>query len=710
MRWNNKNSLNLTFGIRTKLLVCFLSLFIISFIIWGYIAFTNLDKVGTSAKQRFFSFGNNASEICSIALENVAKELMRNEAQHAAERIKNYLSSKSEVEYVDIMQDTSLLNIAFRPFSGTGYTYIYEEKNIYDLDSALTQSSITNKNVLNDQIYWLNLSYEKDGMFCGRYYWKNSNGREQERFIYIMPLGGTKYFASLDETKYLTQGGGRLMVAASLDTDEFIAPSRKIYDSIASVSSNAGQYIDRQKKILQTVSLVSAFCMLIFAGGIASLVARRITRPILALAEGSKIIAQGNFNHRLKIQTGDEIEKLSMQFNKMAATLEKSYDELEQRIEERTKSERRRSSQLRLVNEVGRGISSILSIDKLLSHVVDSISRSFNFYNINIFTIEPNSGKLILKASTRGQRGNITIGSPLDKNSLVWQAIESGELTVINNSKFSSSQDQSELKCEVAVPISIGAEIFGVMDIENIEQNNLDEIDFFTMQTLADQIAVAIKNASLYEETRELAILEERNRLAREIHDTLAQGLVAIILQIEASEQTLSEDLADARKHMDRARSLPRECLAEARRSVWALHPQTTEQPSSLVENLRYEINNFTSDTGIRVNINILGKIQQLYPDIESTLLRICKESLNNVAKHAKASQVGVSLIFGKEMVKLGIHDNGVGFDPKGTRNSNSFGLISMRERAQLLGGSLRIKSEEGMGTLIEISVPTNGR
>jgi len=272
--------------------------------------------------------------------------------------------------------------------------------------------------------------------------------------------------------------------------------------------------------------------------------------------------------------------------------------------------------------------------------------------------------------------------------------------------KYISVQELPDTRSELAVPIKIGTEILGVLDVQSIELDAFDEIDLFTVQTLGDQVAIAVENARLYQETREMAVLEERNRMAREIHDTLAQGFTGIVLQLEAAEQALGEDVTDAQVHLDRARRLARESLTEARRSVWALRPQTLEQ-LSLTKTLRQEVRKFIHESGVKANFNTSGKRRVLLPDVENALLRICQESLTNVKKHAQASQVEVNLAFEEKAVRLKIQDNGIGFNPE-ILTKNRFGLISMRERARLLGGSIEIRGEKGQGTYLEVTIPIN--
>ncbi|MCJ7654386.1 MAG: sensor histidine kinase, partial [Dehalococcoidia bacterium] len=214
--------------------------------------------------------------------------------------------------------------------------------------------------------------------------------------------------------------------------------------------------------------------------------------------------------------------------------------------------------------------------------------------------------------------------------------------------------------------------------------------------------------ARLYEETRQMAVMEERNRMAREIHDTLAQGFSGIILQLEAAEQALDVDTLAAERHLNQARSLARKSLAEARRSVWNLRPQALEQ-LPLVEAIKQEVDKFRQGIGVNVGLSISGARRDLSPEIEACLLRIFQESLTNVRRHAKATEVEVSLTFDASAVELNIRDNGVGFRPRtseGQKKRDTFGLISMRERARGLGGTFEVQSRRGKGTLVRVVIP----
>jgi signal transduction histidine kinase len=431
---------------------------------------------------------------------------------------------------------------------------------------------------------------------------------------------------------------------------------------------------------------------------LATFLSSSIVEPLSELATTAKKIAEGDLDRIARVESSDEVGTVAKAFNSMTGQLRKLVRGLQ-----------RRTDQLRAINEVGRHISSILSLDELLPFVVNSFRETFNYYNVNVFLTDPISGDLILRAGVGGYRGDAPIGLPLHAaTGIVGWVAQTGEPLLANDvskePKFIFLEELADTQSELAVPIRISHETLGVLDIESAELNAFDEVDLFTAQTLADQIAIAIENTRLYQETGEMAVIEERNRMAREIHDTLAQGFTGIVLQLEAAEQSLDENVENAHEHLDHARRLARESLSEARRSVWALRPQTLEQ-LPLIEALRQEIEKFTRDSGIKANFSASGKRQALHADMENAILRICQESLANAKKHAQAEQVTVNLAFEGEKVGLSIRDNGIGFDPE-VRADGSFGLIGMTERARLLGGTLVVQSEKGKGTLIEVMIP----
>ncbi len=212
------------------------------------------------------------------------------------------------------------------------------------------------------------------------------------------------------------------------------------------------------------------------------------------------------------------------------------------------------------------------------------------------------------------------------------------------------------------------------------------------------------RREGLMGQLREAAIVEERNRMASEIHDTLAQGFTGVSVQLEAAEDVLNVSPEEARGHIARARKLARESLAEARRSVWALRAPELDA-EGLVAAVGQFIGRISAGTSITVEPSVRGTPQPLPSQVEMDLLRICQEAMVNALRHADPSKIQIQLIYEPSKVELRVLDNGQGFDPRAPKNTHGFGLTNMRERAQRLGGQFTVESEPGRGTRIIVAV-----
>lgn len=208
-------------------------------------------------------------------------------------------------------------------------------------------------------------------------------------------------------------------------------------------------------------------------------------------------------------------------------------------------------------------------------------------------------------------------------------------------------------------------------------------------------------------ETEFAAILAERNRVAREIHDTLSQSLGAISVQLELARTHAAEIGAPARKHIGTAHQLARAALAEARDSIWNMRSHVLER-SDLGEALGDILNRMTEGTDTKPTMRVEGDRRRLPPVVENNLLRIGQEAITNACKYAKATRIDVTLAYEARLVRLSVVDNGAGFstEAKPEGDHRSFGLVGMRERAVLLGGSVEIRSAPGEGTSVVATLP----
>jgi signal transduction histidine kinase len=213
-------------------------------------------------------------------------------------------------------------------------------------------------------------------------------------------------------------------------------------------------------------------------------------------------------------------------------------------------------------------------------------------------------------------------------------------------------------------------------------------------------------HAQLLTQAREAGVLDERQRMAREIHDTIAQGLTGIVTQLEAADQAHDRPL-DRDRHLENAKRLARESLTEARRSVEASMP-TALDAGTLSQALSAVARDWSELNDIPVEVAITGVATPLHPEIEIALLRTAQEALTNVAKHAGATRAALTLSYMGDVVTLDVRDDGIGFtvDDLGAVAGSGFGLTGMRQRIARVAGSLAIESEPGGGTAISARLP----
>ena len=211
-------------------------------------------------------------------------------------------------------------------------------------------------------------------------------------------------------------------------------------------------------------------------------------------------------------------------------------------------------------------------------------------------------------------------------------------------------------------------------------------------------------------QAREAGMLDERQRLAAEIHDTLAQGLAGIITQLEAAEG-LPGNGAEWRNHIEKAQTLARQSLTEARRSVQALGPGELEN-SRLHDAIHRLTKEWSAGSGVTVRVQTVGEPVALRPEVEVVMFRVAQEALTNIAKHAHASRVGLTVSYLGDEVRLDVRDDGAGFDVAGAAaedraDGQGYGLSAMRQRVRRIGGDIDIESSPD-GTAISASVPTS--
>jgi signal transduction histidine kinase len=257
----------------------------------------------------------------------------------------------------------------------------------------------------------------------------------------------------------------------------------------------------------------------------------------------------------------------------------------------------------------------------------------------------------------------------------------------------------------LSVPLTVRGEGFGGITLyyRKARQFSDDEIQLAT--SLADQASLAVENARLHEEAEAAAALEERNRLARELHDSVTQSLYSVTLYAEAAGRLLGAGQAsEAAVHLRDLGTTAREALREMRLLIFELNPPALDK-GNLSDAIQIRLDAVESRGGVAVSFHVEGA-EELTPLLRQELYQVAQEALNNTLKHAQAQAVKVRLLFSDRETVLEISDDGAGFEPEIARKGGGLGLRGMRERVQKCGGSLEVESQPGHGTRVRVCVP----
>ena len=298
-----------------------------------------------------------------------------------------------------------------------------------------------------------------------------------------------------------------------------------------------------------------------------------------------------------------------------------------------------------------------------------------------------------------------------DANGRSGRTLRAGDLPARERAAWKSRGIRSAFLLPLVTPGSAGIGLLAVAS----RKRRLPRSTVRACLTVGAQVALVLENLRLVEEAgragRQAGVLRERQRMAHEIHDTLAQGFTSIVMNLEAAEGTLPPESARVRHHLDHARLTARESLAEARRLVRALRPEALES-ASLPEALGGLAERWSEESGVVAGVTVTGMPRPVSPEIEATIFRMAQEALANIRKHAHASRVALTLSYMGGCVALDARDDGVGFDPFRSdaeardRTSGGFGLKGMRERVEGVGGSLCVESVPGEGTTLAVELP----
>lgn len=461
-----------------------------------------------------------------------------------------------------------------------------------------------------------------------------------------------------------------------------------------------------------TTSVLAAIFSSLVAGLLALYLSRTITEPLANLVKIAKQVTDGDIQQVATVVRHDEIGVLAEAFNRMTDRLRELINNLEAQVKERTESLQWQTLKLETSTKVSREITSILDLDELLNRVVELIQQAYKYDHVAIYLGDQGTRNLDFVAGTgeisqvwRSNRRHLS----MDSGSHYGEVVLNNHSLLINDvsqdPRFIAENALPETSAECITPLRIRDWVLGILVVQSKEKNYFLKEDIEILQNLGDQVAIAIENARLYHRVRLLATLEERQRLARELHDYVTQSLYGLVLFSGAGIRTLdANDLTAARQYMVKISGTANQVLKEMRLLLYQLR-KTELDRESLACSLRQRLETVETRLGIETQLAIEENLT-FSPAIENCLGGIAQEALNNALRHSDAHKVNISIYSDLEGIKMEIADDGVGFIPEKAAQKGGMGLLGMNERIQQIGGRLTIDSYPGRGTRVCVIIP----
>ena len=370
---------------------------------------------------------------------------------------------------------------------------------------------------------------------------------------------------------------------------------------------------------------------------------------------------------------------------------------------------RRRNRELSILNSIVQALNRSVDLDQALRAALAQVAELLDLQTGWVWLLREESGDSYLAAAQNLPPALANNPQKMEGTCYCLRTYREGDLegaanvNVVECSRLYGLVDGTDgLRYHASIPLYAHGKKLGVLNVASTDWRRLSPEDLQLLYTVGDMLGIAIERARLFNKSAQVGAVEERNRLAREIHDTLAQGLTAVSLQLESADALLEveKEPARVRQVVQQALALTRANLEEARRSVLDLRAAPLEE-RTLPEALAL----LAGQADIPVTFTVTGGNRPLPLRIESGLYRIAQEALTNVNRHAQASRATMQLVTAPAEVKLIIEDDGRGFDPAQIPD-NRYGLMGLNERVKLLNGQLHLESSPGAGTRLEIVIP----
>ena len=380
----------------------------------------------------------------------------------------------------------------------------------------------------------------------------------------------------------------------------------------------------------------------------------------------------------------------------------------------------RRNYELTILNLITEALNREVDLSRALQSVLGQVADLLGLRTGWIWLFNEESGDSYLAAAQNLPPALADNPRRMEGTCYCLDTFRQGDLdgaanvNVVTCSRLKNLIDGTDgLRYHASVPLVAHGRQLGVLNVASPSWREISPDELRLLYTVGDLLSIAIERARLFARSVELGAVQERNRLAREIHDTLAQGLTAITLQLEAADLLLEDATVPDRRQrgraaIQRALELARANLDEARRSVLDLRAVPLEG-RPLAEALALMAGECQMRSGIEVGFEAVGGGIPLPTRIEVGLYRVAQEALTNIVSHARAEHIFLQIEVSLDQARLTIEDDGVGFDPEHIPEGH-FGLVGMSERARLLGGHLEVQSNLGAGTRLQITIPMEQR
>lgn len=431
---------------------------------------------------------------------------------------------------------------------------------------------------------------------------------------------------------------------------------------------------------------------------------RRIAAPLGTLADAALKIAEGHLDERVPVRSQNEIGQLSHAFNVMADRLQSrerdlraAHDQLEQKVRE-----------TQALYRIGTEISSLHELDRILQSVVAKARELLHSEAAALCMFTQEQDELVALATSGPAEAFQTPALPGSRSLPAGRTAVTPEDLAAHTPRCTIMQPEF-LRAHLAAPLCRGDTTIGMICVCSREPRAFSAAETELLTGLATQATIAIENARLYEEVRSLAALEERERIAREMHDGLAQALGLLHMKLRrAEEHSVLADPPLISVALQEMTGITERAYEEVRQSIFGLRTMVS-RGLGLIPTLTEYLHDFSVQNGIGVELELAdGRPIHLSPASEVQLIRIIQEALANIRKHAGAAHAWVRLQRQDSWVQVTIEDDGRGFDPVtlGSPDRLHFGLQTMRERAEGLGGKLEIDTGPGRGTRVVATLP----